>query len=627
MNQTRATFLFLFGLSNLLNLHADIAANKIAAAANNPYWRRLLHMRTGLLGGRKSSVVTSEFFLSPHGRTDALAELKADRDAFSQPDPTDANDSARCRFPARFAWLDEQSLLPSNIARGACSRYETWHAKLEPKSVSLVFASYYFNNPASMYGHTFLILNHGSSNAPTHTLDYTVNYAAITNTRSGLAFAVKGLAGGYLGRFSTDPYYIKIQQYTNLESRDLWEYELNLSSASRDRLMKHLWELGSAGMPYFFLNRNCSYQLLPLLEVADPQLNLSQPFEIRAIPIDTLRAVIHVPGLVKKRTFRPAHRTKMLALRDQLAPDEKNLAFDLALRAWPAASANLEQAAPERRPLVLDSAYDLWRFRSGFHRPLPDAANAREQLLLTARNRLPSAEAWAILESSQPAAPETAHPTGRIGVDIGTDRKSRFILLDARPALHDLVNATDGYPTGSELDMFHLRARINSVDEHVSLDQFTLIEIKSLPAYDLWVRPQSWRLSTGFDVAKDLEKRPGSAGIYNLDGGSGITFGLDNHERARWYTLAEMGAQTGPVFASGYRVGVGARTGVAWTIIPLWRINADAAIRRYGWGDSTTINTLEFEQAVSLASAWEWRLKLKRDNHAHEFSTGLDWYF
>jgi hypothetical protein len=627
MNKTRASFFLFFIFIACSHLHADNATGAVVAAANSSYWHRLLHMTRGLFGGHTSDVDTPEFFLSPRGRADALAELKADLAAFVEPDPADANESARCRFPERFAWLAEQGLLPPNAARGACPRYEAWRSKLNPKSVSIVFASYYFNNPASMYGHTFLTLNRAQSSEPTHTLDYTVNYAAVTNSRSGLAFAVKGLAGGYQGRFSTDPYYVKIQQYTNLESRDLWEYELNLSTKDIDRLMNHLWELGSAGMAYFFLNRNCSYQLLPLLEAADPDLNLSQPFQFRAIPIDTLRAVIQVPGLVKARTFRPAHRTKMLDLRAQLSPDERNLAYNLALRSWPAAAANLDQAPAARQPMVLDAAYDLWRFRSGFRRPLPDAANAREQLLLTARNRLPAAENKAVSESARPSAPETAHPTGRISLDVGTDHKARFMLLDARPALHDLVNSSEGYPLGSELDMFHLRVRANSAGANASLDQFTLIEIKSLPAYDLWTRPHTWRLRTGFQVAKDLNKRPGSAGVYNLDGGSGITFALNRKESARWYSLLEMGAQTGPVFSSGFRVGVGARTGVAWTVHPVWRVNADAAIRRYGWGDSSTVNSLGFEQAITLSASWEWRSRIERANHARELSTGLDWYF
>ena len=83
-------------------------------------------------------------------------------------------------------------------------------------------------------------------------LDYTVNYEAITESKNGLAFAVKGLGGGYKGRFSTLPYYIKIQVYNNMESRDLWEYELSLNQNEVDQLVRHLWELGPIGITYFF---------------------------------------------------------------------------------------------------------------------------------------------------------------------------------------------------------------------------------------------------------------------------------------------------------------------------------------------------------------------------------------
>ena len=78
----------------------------------------------------------------------------------------------------------------------------------------------------------------------------------------------------FRGRFSTMPYYIKVQEYNNLESRDLWEYPLHLTRPQVDLLVRHLWELGQTSMAYYFFNRNCSYQLLPLLEAAAPDLNI-----------------------------------------------------------------------------------------------------------------------------------------------------------------------------------------------------------------------------------------------------------------------------------------------------------------------------------------------------------------
>jgi hypothetical protein len=39
----------------------------------------------------------------------------------------------------------------------------------------------------------------------------------------------KVLTGQYPGEYSIMPYYRKVKEYGDFESRDLWEYELNLT--------------------------------------------------------------------------------------------------------------------------------------------------------------------------------------------------------------------------------------------------------------------------------------------------------------------------------------------------------------------------------------------------------------
>src|SRR5262249_23045455 len=133
--------------------------------------------------------------------------------------------------------------------------------------------------------------------------------------------------------FSSQPYYTKVQEYNNLESRDLWEYGLTLTPEELDRMVRHLWEMGQGSMAYFFLNRNCSYQMLPILEVARPSLHLSDPFWFKAIPVDTLRAVIDSPGILSTVKRRPSHVSRMLAGRKALTPPEIEAAERLAKNA------------------------------------------------------------------------------------------------------------------------------------------------------------------------------------------------------------------------------------------------------------------------------------------------------
>ena len=129
----------------------------------------------------------------------------------------------------------------------------------------------------------------------------------------GILFAIRGLIGAYPGRFATIPYYLKIQEYHNLENRDLWEFPLGLSKEGIDRLMRHAWELGRAAFPYYF-TRNCSWQLMPLLDIVDPSLKLSGRFHFWVIPSDTARAALDAAGSASLKSFaepRPAWRPSL----------------------------------------------------------------------------------------------------------------------------------------------------------------------------------------------------------------------------------------------------------------------------------------------------------------------------
>ncbi|HAU15905.1 MAG TPA: hypothetical protein DCS92_19455, partial [Gammaproteobacteria bacterium] len=100
------------------------------------------------------------------------------------------------------------------------------------------------------------------------------------------------------------------KEYSRIENRDLWEYNLNLTPAETRTMISHLWELRDVIFDYYFFDENCSYRLLELLEVARPGTSLRDEFGARAIPIDTVRAVID-GGFVASVTYRPSVATQL----------------------------------------------------------------------------------------------------------------------------------------------------------------------------------------------------------------------------------------------------------------------------------------------------------------------------
>jgi hypothetical protein len=298
---------------------ADYAAELIAQARaarlhESDEWSALLHRIKPWLRPVQSEADGPGFFLGKDGKIDAAAEMEATLRAFFQPPvvevipevkPGDSENRGvqhpQCRFPARYAFLDRSLRFdPARLPQQPCPRFQDWRARVDPVSVSVVFAAAYVNHPASAFGHTFLRLDRRS--APDQPLlGYAVNFAADPTTNNGVLYALGGLTGQFRGYFSILPYYLKVKEYSDLESRDLWDYKLNLAQEQIDQMLRHIWELGTTWFDYWFADENCSYHILSLIEVAVPGVKLRERFPLWTVPIDTLRAMRDVPGLLGER--------------------------------------------------------------------------------------------------------------------------------------------------------------------------------------------------------------------------------------------------------------------------------------------------------------------------------------
>jgi hypothetical protein len=244
------------------------------------YWSLLLHFDDD-----KSEINDGSFFLSPNGYKSKKDELIATIDSLYNEKTFDDNSTA-CKYPARLRWLKEKLNL-KNLPQVKCNEYEKILKRVDPTSVTLVFPSAHINSPASMFGHTFLRIN---SSYNSRLLSYAINYAADANPNkeNGVVFALKGLFGGYAGKYSLLPYYDKLKEYRDTESRDIWEYDLNLTKEQTIKMFEHIWEIKDTKSPYFFFTDNCSYEMLWLIEVANPNIHLRDKFFFDVIPLETV---------------------------------------------------------------------------------------------------------------------------------------------------------------------------------------------------------------------------------------------------------------------------------------------------------------------------------------------------
>ena len=199
--------------------------------ARHPTWLNLLHYEAG---GNQSVVLTDEFFLSPDGRRDPRAELTATIQAYFSPWDGNADEHARCRFPARYFWLSNQLILPGYTLRESrCQHLEDWALFDSVKSVSFLLVSGYFGNPASTFGHALLKLNTDAPDDQLGFFDLTLYYGALVPEHENtLLYMVHGLFGGYEAGFSDRYFYTQDLVYTRTEFRDMWEYRWRCRSMS-----------------------------------------------------------------------------------------------------------------------------------------------------------------------------------------------------------------------------------------------------------------------------------------------------------------------------------------------------------------------------------------------------------
>jgi hypothetical protein len=531
--------------------------------AEDPAWLRLGHWRPRPLGGLESLVDGPAFFRAPGGKTDPDAELRATlAGLLAGPPGGDELDDVFCRFPARLELLSRRlGLDPARLPARSCPRLEAFLARVAPRGVTLVFSSYYLENPSSAFGHTLLRLDKAEgARGGRHfeLLDYGFSYAATPDTTNAVLYAVKGLFGLFRGEFTHQAYYYKVREYSEAESRDLWEYDLALEPAEVERLALHLWELGGTWFDYWYLDENCSYHVLGALEAAAPRLDLvSRVGRLLVLPADTVRALFGVPGLVRAVHHRPSIRAQFRArvalLPPSAAPAVAALASD--------PEAPLPPGEDAGRAAVLDAAVDLLDLRH-----FRDLVTGRDpalalhrQRLLERRSALPVASPP--LEVPVPAerAPHLGHRPGRAGLGGGASREAGpFASLDLRFALHDLADPPEGYPDLSQIEFLPARLRLFPEGGRVEVDEVHLVRIVALSPWDRFDRRPSWKFRAGAATVLDGGCDRCLAGVAELGGGiaaAGLGGAVD------LLVTADVAVEGAPALSgiegAGIRVGLG----------------------------------------------------------------------
>ncbi len=580
-------------------------------------WHLLLHYRKKLFGGYESEQDDPGFFVSPHGKTNPSAELAATLTQFFSDELVGrSKQPAQCAFVARYHWLKEQLQFdPARLPLSTCERFDRWYEDFDIQSISLIFPSAFLNNPASMFGHTLFRVDQKGQTEQTRILAYTINYAAEVPPNAGLAYPIRGIFGSYKGYFSTIPYYLKVQQYRDIENRDIWEYRLNLTEPQMRRFLMHVWELGNAYFDYFFFKENCSYHILALLDYADPDLHLTDEFLFWTVPADTVRLIVSKPGLASDITYRPSRSTVIKRKRESLPATERDLAHRMTQDTAELTSRAFTQLVPAKQAFVLDLASDYLRYRiETTDDPKPEWDMRKRKILVTrSQLRIPSEEF-----SVRPFAkqPELGHKMHQISIGGGWRNNDTFEEATFRGGYHDLLDPEAGYTPDAQIEMASVTVRHYNRMDQTRVERATLLNLLSLSPMDSVFHAPSWKLGVGMNTIRQNDCQLCSNGVFNAGFGGAKEFHLLSREV--FFAFADAEANISKAYHEMHRVGGGATVGMLADLTERWKIMATGSYLYFPLGDKSDDFRWHVGSRFTLSRNFAMRLEYNHRDHDND---------
>ena len=616
----KVVFLFLSVEALFALVPSTYSDKKIEQIAYSEAWLKLLHYKEIAANKFESLVDGPGFFLAKDGKQNPISELRENLLAFHNHQVKIGLEKQhpQCAFPLRYEFIKRQQKI--SIPPVTCKKLEQYMKKFDQKKIFLVFSSAYSNNPGSMFGHTFLRFG-TSRKKVSPLLDYGLSYAAFTPANEGgVSFAIKGIFGGYRGLFSILPYYAKINEYNNIEGRDIWEYELNMTPEEIRNILYHVWEIENNGhFDYYFLSENCAYHILALFEAVRPRLSLTHYF-LYMTPADSVKRLTAVPNLIKAIHFRPSLFRKASKYYSELSTKQKNLFDDIAQ------GKNISTFSDEQ---VLDSVISYLNYRKQ-GKKLDHQEQKVLPHLLARRSQLPKTKQKTAFSPPRPSnRPDIGHDPHLLQINGGSTGGNFFQELRYQSSYHDLLANDKGHGQFSEIIFPSVTLRHQY--SKWFLEEFNLISLTSLSPWSRLSRKLSWsmkfhlfqdRLSPHCQLKSCLKGQ--------LSTGTGLTAHLFN-TKSLISLIALLNIETGKNLGKKYSVGP--KLMALFLTNPLkWyksKISYSRFHRFQGPKNLSTRQILEWGHAFSLHRNVEFRFiysKIKEKTTRNKFKISLLFY-
>jgi hypothetical protein len=595
--------------------------------ADEREWHVLLHYRRNLFGGFTSMQDDEGFFMAADGKTNPQAELTATLTQFFSNELVGrSKQPAQCAFIARYDWLKEKLQFDEQrLPAQPCERFHRWFNEFNADAISVIFPTGFMNNPSSMFGHTFLRIDSKGQTPQTRILAYTINYAAQLPPDTGPEYAIKGIFGGYPGYYSTIPYYLKVQEYRDIENRDIWEYRLDFTPQQVRRLLMHTWEMGNAYFDYFFFGENCAYHILSLIESAEPSIHLLDRFPFYTIPVDTVR-VLRDSGLVGDADVvsRPSRSTSVRRKREAMTDEERALLYRLIKEPAYLNSERFGSLAPDRQAFVLETASDYLLMRSSGGPEEGGPFREKNKAILAARSQLKVPPMDMPIEPYV-KQPDLGHGTSRIGFGAGWRNDRAFEEINVRAAYQDLLDPDFGYTRDAQVEVVSFALRHYHHQSQARLERFSPVNMISLSPIDTLFQAPSWKLNLGMNTIAHGGCQLCTNGYFN--GGVGGAVETHLFGRQLFYAMAEVEANASKAYEESHRIGGGATIGLLADVTDRWKLLATGTYLRYALGEKSEDFRWSVGQRFSLTTNLAIRVEYNHRSHDDDVLATLHLYF
>jgi hypothetical protein len=451
------------------------------------HFKKLLHYKPLFFKkGFKSSATEKFFFVHPKGHQNPSLEIEASLEAIRSNRPVGRmKKHFACSFPARYQILKEmEPTLKSNPIE--CPELTNWLEAFGATNSYIVYSSAYPSNPASMFGHTFLRFDRlvdKKSNTTSDLRGYSISFmATIDPSDNPIEYTFRGLAGGYDGHINIKPYYMNVGIYNNAESRDLWEYEINLNKDEMTFLLKHVWEImQNTGFSYYFFDENCSWMILKILEAVRPHIEFHSANDLFVLPQETLKDIaLHFNSPKPKR-------------RESLGSKIERKYRDLSMRKQELFS----KALKSNEVLENINSYSLldllaleWKYRN--YKAKTHLSDREKNLFMTTYRKLAKTSKSEKKELNRPIIkdnhPIKAHNIHNMRAVLGNE----WHKLTVRYGIHDIHDPPTGYAPNALITAF--QADLAYREDKIELDQLMVIDITSLENFYLYYPKISWKI-------------------------------------------------------------------------------------------------------------------------------------